>query len=134
MKSSLILCGMVLGLISAPGAVAKLPAPASTPEAKARAAETAAKTAWSAKVDTYQLCLAQERVAAHVHDELAAAGKPVPTPTPTPSCADPGPFALAPAEEAKPLEASGAHSPASTAASPPSTNQHSAEINPAPNK
>lgn len=103
MKSSLILCGMVLGLASAPGAFAKLPAPASTPEAKAKAAEAAAKTAWSAKVDTFQLCRAQERVVAHVRDGLVAAGKPVPTATPTPPCADPGPFAFAPPDESKPI-------------------------------
>lgn len=133
-KSSLILCSVVMGLAFAPGAFAKLPAPATTPEAKAKAAEAAAKTAWSAKVDGFLLCRAQERVAARVRDDLVAAGKPVPTATPTPPCADPGSFAFAPPEEAKPIEASGAHSPASTAASPPSTTQPSADINPAPNK
>ena len=133
MKNSLKLCGLWLALAAASGAsLAKLPAPAATPEAKAKAAEAAARTAWSAKVDTYQLCQAQTRVADHVREGLAAAGKPVPAATPTPPCTDPGPFAFAPPEEAKPLEASGAHSPATTAASPPSTNQPSAETNPAP--
>ena len=133
MKNSLKLCGLWLALAAASGAsLAKLPAPAATPEAKAKAAEAAARTAWSAKVDTYQLCQAQTRVADHVREGLVAAGKPVPAATPTPPCTDPGPFAFAPPEEAKPLEASGAHSPATTAASPPSTNQPSAETNPAP--
>ena len=133
MKNSLKLCGLWLALAAASCAsFAKLPAPAATPEAKAKAAEAGARTAWSAKVDTYQLCQAQTRVADHVREGLLAAGKPVPAATPTPPCADPGPFAFAPPEEVKPLEASGAHSPATTAASPPSTNQPSAETNPAP--
>ncbi|MBO9649028.1 MAG: hypothetical protein J7605_10985 [Variovorax sp.] len=131
MKKSLILCGLLAGAFAAPVAFAKLPAPAATPDAKLKAAETAQKTAWSAKVDTFQLCQAQERVAAHVRDGLVAAGKPVPTPTPTPPCTDPGPFAFAPPEEPKPIEASGAHSPAATAANPPSSNQPSSETHPA---
>ncbi|SEA91236.1 hypothetical protein [Variovorax sp. YR216] len=134
MKKSLILCGLLAGVVAAPAAFAKLPAPPSTPEAKLKAAETAQKAAWSAKIDTFQLCQAQERVAAHVRDGLVAAGKPVPTATPTPPCSDPGPFAFAPPEEPKPIEASGAHSPAATAVSPPSSNQTSAEQNPAPKK
>ncbi|MFC5498263.1 hypothetical protein ACFPOE_12030 [Caenimonas terrae] len=45
-------------------------------------------------------------------------------------CADPGPFAVnAPAE--KPLETSGAHSPAGNATSPPSSKATSAEMAPA---
>lgn len=132
MKKSLILCGLIAGVVAAPAAFAKLPAPPSTPEAKLKAAETTQKAAWQAKVDAYQLCQAQERVAAHVRNGLVAAGKPVPTATPTPPCTDPGPFAFAPPEEPKPIEASGAHSPAATAATPPSSNQTSAEQKPAP--
>ncbi|HET8744178.1 MAG TPA: hypothetical protein VFM98_01135, partial [Ramlibacter sp.] len=70
---------------------------------------------------------------------------PMPTPTPTtasqggstpvaavaapnavstPPCTDPGPFAYAPPEQ-KPLETSGAHSPAATATSPPSVRAES---------
>jgi len=136
MKNSLKLCGLWLALaVASSASFAKLPAaPAATPEAKAKAAEAAARTAWSAKVDSYQLCQAQTRVADHVREGLVAAGKPVPAATPTPPCTDPGPFAFAPPEEVKPIEASGAHSPATTAASPPSSNQTSAETNPAPKK
>lgn len=47
-----------------------------------------------------------------------------------PPCADPGPFAYAPPEQ-KPLETSGAHSPAATASSPPSVRTPSAEMAPA---
>ncbi|HSV37110.1 MAG TPA: hypothetical protein VLI46_16225 [Ramlibacter sp.] len=47
----------VLGL-----AMAKLPPPDDA--TKAKAAETAAKAAWQAKVDAFQLCKAQDKVAA----------------------------------------------------------------------
>ncbi|HEY1231640.1 MAG TPA: hypothetical protein VGF26_30440, partial [Ramlibacter sp.] len=44
--------------------LAKLPAPTLDDAAKAKAAEATAKTAWQAKVDAWQLCKAQDRVAA----------------------------------------------------------------------
>ncbi|WP_346730722.1 hypothetical protein [Ramlibacter paludis] len=166
--------------------------------AKAKAAEAAAKTAWQGKVDAYQLCKVQDKVAAAYRKTATAAGKPasagvaaaVPAanapanaaaagaiaaaakpasgaaapaavaaasasakpPTPTdatasqggstpvagvgtaaapswPGCADPGPFAYAPPEQ-KPLETSGAHSPAANATSPPSNRATSAELAP----
>jgi hypothetical protein len=131
LSASLKLFALVLAL-AAPIAWAKLPPPAATPEAKAKAAETAAKTAWSGKVDAYKLCLAQDRVAAKYRASAAAAGKPVATAAATPPCADPGPFAFTPPTETKPLEVSGAHSPAPTAASPPSTIQPAATVNPTP--
>lgn len=74
----------------------------------------------------------------------AAAAKPVPTTAsasqggstpvaaaapPLTPCADPGPFAYAPPEQ-KPLEASGAHSPAANATSPPSVRPNAAEMTP----
>ncbi|MET0961582.1 MAG: hypothetical protein ABWY05_02015 [Noviherbaspirillum sp.] len=52
----------MLGLALAGTAGAKLPA--STPEALAKAEEAKQKTAWSDKVAAYQLCKAQDRVAA----------------------------------------------------------------------
>ena len=56
--------------------LAKLP-PLSD-EAKAKAAETAAKTAHTAKADGYLLCKAQDKVAAHVQrTNKAKAAKPV---------------------------------------------------------
>jgi len=97
-------------------AAARLPAP--SPEAAAKAAEAAAKTAWAGKVDNYKLCLAQDRVAAH-YRKTSPAAKPAAA-TSAAACTDPGPFAYTP-PEAKPLEASGAHSPPGTASSPPST-------------
>lgn len=96
-------------------AFAKLPAPSD--EAKAKAAEAAAKTAWAGKVDNYLLCKSQDKVAAS-YFKTAKDAKPAAA---TPPCADPGTFVYAPPEAAKPVEAAGAHSPTTTAASPPGT-------------
>ncbi len=104
-------------------ALAKLPPPSD--EAKAAAAERAAKADYANKVGAYQLCQVQNKVAARY---LAEAGKSV-QPTPTPACAEPGPFVYAPA--AKPIEAAGAHSPAATATAPPSSTTPQAASTPA---
>jgi hypothetical protein len=66
-------------------AFAKLPAPSD--EAKAKAAEAAAKTAHTGKVDGYLLCKSQDKVAANAQRNKKA-GKAVATPP----CADPGAF------------------------------------------
>lgn len=141
-------------------ALAKLPAPQLDDAAKAKAAETTAKAAWQAKLDGYQLCKAQDKVAAAYRKTAAAApaakpvaaaasaavpvasaasaaaaaasGAPVAS-APPPPCTDPGPFAYNPPEQ-KPLETSGAHSPTGTAASPPSVKPNSAEMAPAKKK
>lgn len=126
MKKIVILCGLAL----AGTAFAKLPPPA-TPEAKAKAAEAAARTAWTGKVEAYKLCQSQDKVAAKYRASAAAAGKQLPPAPATPPCADPGPFAYTPPEQ-KPVEASGAHSPAGTAAAPPSTPQPAAAASPTP--
>jgi hypothetical protein len=127
MKSRLVLTVLAAGLAAA-SAWAKLP-PVSD-EAKAKAAEAAAKTAWTNKVADYQLCKAADRVAAVYLAEAKKAGKTV-TPTPTPPCADPGPFAYTPADP-RPIEAAGAHSPTKTAATPPSTMAPAATTTPTP--
>ena len=88
MKRSILL----LSLLVSTAAFAKLPAPVLTDEAKAKAAEAAAKTAWAAKVDGYKLCLSMDKAAAHYQKTAAAAGKAVKPATATPPCADPGPF------------------------------------------
>jgi hypothetical protein len=111
-----LLLAATLAAVTA-GAVAKLP-PLSD-DAKAKAAEAAAKTAYGNKVADFQLCKSMEKVAARYAGEATKAGKAV-TPTPTPACSEPGPFAAKPPEQ-KPIEAAGAHSPPATAASPPST-------------
>jgi hypothetical protein len=117
-------------LVAASVALAKIPAPVLTDEAKAKAAEAAAKTAWTGRVDAYQLCKAQDKVAASYYKTAKAAGKETKPAVAVPPCADPGPFAYVP-PEAKPIEAAGAHSPAATATSPPSTKQPDAVVNPA---
>jgi hypothetical protein len=145
-------------LIMAAGLVlAKLPP--SDDATKAKAAEAAAKAAWQGKVDAYQLCKVQDKVAAAYGKNKAApkdvkAAKPASAPAvaaasaampaasgasaaagtpvayaPPPPCADPGPFAYNPPEQ-KPLETSGAHSPAGNATSPPSVKPNSAEMAP----
>ena len=108
--------------------LAKLPAPSD--EAKAKAAEIAAKTAWSGKVDIYLLCKSQDKVAASYYKTAMGTGKDIKPAVPTPPCADPGAFAYVPVEAAKPLEAAGAHSPPATAASPPNPQVPDAVINP----
>lgn len=75
-------------------AQAKLPAPSD--EAKAKAAEAAAKTAWTDKVSGYQLCKAQDKVASDYQAQAKKAGHPASAPVATPPCADPGPFVYAP--------------------------------------
>ena len=120
--ATLIICAA----LAAP-ASAKLPAPSD--EAKAKAAETAAKSAWTDKVGAYQLCQAMNRTAEYYRKAQKAAGTEAPAPVDTPPCTDPGPYA-APAS-APPLESSGAHSPAATATSPPSSNKPAAEQAPA---
>ena len=100
--------------------------PAPTEDAKAKAAEAAAKSAWTDKVAAYQLCQAQDRVAAKYRSVAMSSGKPTLPAMTTAPCADPGPY-VAPMA-AKPLEASGAHSPPDTAKAPPSANATAAEI------
>lgn len=125
---------LLAACLLAGAAFAKLPA--LSDEAKAKAAEAAAKTAWSGKVDTYLLCKAQDKVAAAYFKMAKAAGNATKPAAATPPCADPGAFVYTPAPppDAKPLEAAGAHSPATTAASPPSGKQPDAVVNPAGKK
>ena len=106
--------------------LAKLPAPSD--EAKAKAAEIAAKAAWTAKVDTYQLCQWQDKVAASYYKSAQAAGKETKLATATPPCGDPGAFVYVAAP--KPLEAAGAHSPPNTAVAPPSSKVPDSAIKP----
>ena len=102
--SSLLLC--------AAATQAKLPAPSD--EAKTKAAEAAAKTAWSNKVADYQLCKSMDRVAAKYDADAKKAAKATKPPTATPACADPGPVvAAAPASAAA---SAAAAAPAASAA------------------
>jgi hypothetical protein len=125
MKKSLIsLATLVLASLFSVSAMAKLPAPSD--EAKAKAAEAAAKTAHGNKVADFQLCKSREKVAAHYYKTAKASGKPTNPPVATPACADPGPFvaaapaapaavAAAPAAAAKPAVPNAAPAPAAAA-------------------
>ena len=94
-------------------ALAKLPAPSE--EAKAKAAEAAAKTAHGNKVADYQLCKSREKVAAHYY-KTTGKGKPA-SKEATPACADPGPFKYEAQATAAPATAP-APAPAAPAAKP----------------
>lgn len=119
---------LLLGLLAA-SASAKIPPPQLTDEQKAKAAEAAARTAWSNQVANFQLCRSMDKVAARYFTEAKASNKDVKPAVPAGDCSDPGPFAYKP-PEAKPLEAAGAHSPPETAKGPPSGKATAAEIKP----
>jgi hypothetical protein len=123
----LIVTGFLLA--SATLVMAKLPPPGE--EAKAKSAETAAKAAWSGKVDAYLSCKSQDRVVAHYYKTAKSNNKEVKAAAPMPPCADPGAFTYVPVVATKPIEAAGAHSPAGTATSPPSSVTPAAAIAPA---
>ena len=62
-------------LLAATAVLAKLPA--LSDEAKAKAAEEAAKAAWSGKVGAYLSCKSQDKVAAYYYKAAKAANKDV---------------------------------------------------------
>lgn len=104
-------------------AVAKLPAPSE--EAKAKAAEAAAKTAWAGKMDAYKLCQAQDKAVAHykkapVTKDAKPAAKAASgaAPVSASACVDPGPFVYIPAGAAAAATAAPAAAPAASAAAP----------------
>ena len=108
---STLLATLLLALSTS--AFAKLPPP--NDEAKAKAAEAAAKTAHTAKADGYLLCKTQDKVAAHVQrTNKAKAGKPATTPP----CADPGKFVYTPPEATPTAAVAPAATPAATPAAP----------------
>jgi hypothetical protein len=119
MRRAHLRAGVAAALIAAP-VLAKLP-PLSD-EAKAKAAEAAAKTAWADKVGAYKACQAMNRAVDNYRQTAKAAARDTPAPIDTPPCTDPGPFAP------PPLEAAGAHSPPTTATAPPSSKATAADI------
>ena len=96
-------------------AFAKLPPPSD--EAKAKAAETAAKAAHTAKVEAYLLCKSMDKVAAGYYAQAKKEGRAVAPAVATPACADPGPFVYVP--PAPPASAPAAAVAAAPAAAPP---------------
>jgi hypothetical protein len=90
----------IFALVMGFGAMAKLPA--LSDEAKAKAAEAAAKTAHSNKVADFQLCKSREKAAAHYYKTN---GKGKAAPTATPACVDPGAYKPADTSAAAPAAA-----------------------------
>lgn len=98
--SSLTVC-VALCALGATAAWAKLPPPSE--EAKAKAAEAAAKAAHGNKVAAFQLCKSMDRTAAAYYAQAKKDGKAVkPADAGATACADPGPFVYTPAPPAAP--------------------------------
>lgn len=100
------------GVLAAPLSMAKLPP--QSDDAKAKAAEAAAKAAWGNKVADFQLCKSMDKAAAKYLAAAKSAGKEVKA-TETPPCADPGPFVAAPAVAAPAVAPAPVAAPAASA-------------------
>jgi len=96
---------------------AKLPPPSD--EAKAKAAEAAAKAAHGGKVQAYLLCKSQNKVVAHYTKTAAAASKEAKVPAAPAACADPGPYVAAAPAGAAPAAPAVAAAPAAAAPKKP---------------
>jgi hypothetical protein len=107
LSGSLLFGLLVVGQVSA-----KLPPPSD--EAKAKAAEAKAKSAWSDKVAAYKLCLVQDKTVAAY---LKATGKPAGAAEGVAPCKDPGPYV--PADDAAKLSQASAPVPTSAPAPAP---------------
>lgn len=104
LRTTLFLAALIgASTLAVPAARAKLPPPSE--EAKAKAAEAAAKTAHAGQVDNYKLCKSMEVTAAAYYANAKKAGKETKPPVATPPCADPGPFVYTPAPAAAPAAA-----------------------------
>ena len=112
MKHITLLGASLVVALAVTTASAKLPAPSD--EAKAKAAEAAAKTAWSNKLADFQLCKSRDRVAEQYRAQAKKDGKELGAVVDSPACADPGPFVYVPAgaASAPPLAAAPAASAA----------------------
>jgi type II secretory pathway pseudopilin PulG len=109
---------LVVLALAAGAALAKLPPPSD--EAKAKAAEAAAKTAHGNKVADYQLCKSMNATAAFYFASAKKAGKETKPATATPDCADPGAFVYPPPTAgAAPAAAPAAAKPAAPTAAAP---------------
>ena len=108
--SATLLCGVAAAVLST-AVQAKLPVPPQTDEAKAKAAEAAAKTAHGNKVEAFKLCKSMDKAAAHYFKTSAAAKKDVKPAVATPACADPGAFVAAAPSAAAPTAAAAAAKP-----------------------
>lgn len=95
---------LVAGCVLVMGTAALAKLPALSDEAKAKAAETAAKAAWSGKVGGYLLCKSQDKVAAHYYKTAKAGNKDTKPSKETPPCADPGAFVYTPVAAVAPAK------------------------------
>ncbi|NDY91833.1 hypothetical protein [Ideonella livida] len=110
-RTLLLSLALVMGAV---GVSAKLPA--LSDEAKAKAAEAAAKTAHGNKVADFQLCKSREKVAERYRADAKKAGKEPGAQVDTPACADPGPFVYTPPAPASAPAATATAAPAAPAA------------------
>jgi hypothetical protein len=104
-------------------ALAKIPAPVLSDEAKAKAEEAKAKTAHTDKVGNYKLCMAQDRAASKYYADMQRSSKATKPATAVAPCADPGAFVYVPvvagaAVAAAPAAATAAK-PGAAAVTPP---------------
>ncbi len=108
---------LVFSLLTATAVLAKLPA--ASDEAKAKAAEAAAKTAHGNLVANFQLCKSMDRTASTYQAQAKKDGKELKPATATPPCADPGPFVYTPpVPGAAPAVASAGAAPTAAPAAP----------------
>jgi hypothetical protein len=96
-------------------ALAKLPAPVLSPEAKLKAAEAAAKTAHGNKVADFQLCKSMDRAASNFQAVAKQRGDNATPDASAPACTDPGPFVFTPPPAAPAAAAPAAPAPAAAA-------------------
>ena len=93
--------------------LAKIPAPVLDDAAKAKAAETAAKAAWQAKIDVFLVCRVQDRVAAFYRKSASGAAAA--------AAREARPMAVSTVAVAPAASAPAAMAAASAAAGPPPT-------------
>ncbi|MFL6693615.1 MAG: hypothetical protein ACJ8GO_11700, partial [Ramlibacter sp.] len=123
-------------VLAAAASTASAKLPAMDDAAKAKAAEAAAKAAWQAKVDTYQLCKVQDRIATRYGDKAhaikapasAASASAVKTTAATPAApasaaSAPASAAAAAGDKPTPVASAGAPPPACQDPGPFSYNQ-----------
>ena len=104
MMKTLTAAGFTLALVlGVSSASAKLPA--LSDEAKAKAAEAAAKTGHGNKVADFQLCKSMDKVAVSYYAGAKKEGKETKPATATAPCADPGAFVYTPPAPAAPAAA-----------------------------
>lgn len=93
LAAAVLATSVAASLVSLP-ASAKLPPPSD--EAKAKAAEAAAKTAHGNKVAEFQLCKSMDKLAMDYHARAKKEGKTAAPAETTAPCADPGVFVYVP--------------------------------------